>query len=346
MRPPTRTWLGVYVIAALVSALSTAVLAHLPNAVVLRIEDDSHRIVTQRRSTFGATVRDALHEAGIVVGPHDRLTPAAGVRLAPGMVIDVRRAFPVLAQVDGHRRVIMTAAATVDELIGDGASGLTVRPRDRVYPSVETALSSGDVVRIVRIETQIIERSEPIPFAGIIRPDLTLPSGVTRVAQPGRRGVLTHRLAITTADGAVTDRRALPSVITLAAQDRIIQIGTRRMLADRGEFAGKEVIQMEATAYAPWHGQGVNDITAIGLKARYGVVAVDPRVIPLRSIVFVEGYGRAIAGDTGGAIKGYRIDLCYDTVREAYKFGRRPVRVYILSTPPPRKRPTATPART
>ncbi|MGH2405666.1 MAG: ubiquitin-like domain-containing protein, partial [bacterium] len=134
MRVPPRTWLGVYLVAAFASAIGPAVLAHLPNAVVLRIEDKYHHVVTQRRSTFGTTVRDVLHEAGIAPGPNDRLTPAAGVRLAPGMLIEIRRAFPVLVQVDGSRRVIMTAAATVDEVIGDEANELTVRPRDRIYP--------------------------------------------------------------------------------------------------------------------------------------------------------------------------------------------------------------------
>ncbi|HET8678937.1 MAG TPA: 3D domain-containing protein [bacterium] len=338
MRFPLRTWVGVYVLGALISALGPAVLSHLPTAVAIRVEDSSHRVVKQRLTTYGETVRDVLQESSIVVGPYDRLTPAAGARLAPRMVIEIRRAFPVLVQTDGHRRVIMTAAATVDELIGDTAHGLAVRPHDRVYPSAETPLVAGDVVRIVRIDMRIIETPESIPYARIMRPDMALPSGVTRVAQPGRPGVRTHRLAITTSDGVVIDRRNLASVITLPPQDHVVHVGMRRMFADRGEFAGKEVVQMEATAYAPWHGEGVNDITAIGLKARYGVVAVDPTVIPLRSVLFIEGYGRAVAGDTGGAIKGYRIDLCYDTVREAYQFGRRPVRVYIISTPPSRRR--------
>jgi 3D (Asp-Asp-Asp) domain-containing protein len=63
---------------------------------------------------------------------------------------------------------------------------------------------------------------------------------------------------------------------------------------------------------------------------QYGVVAVDPRVIPLGTRLFVEGYGSAIAGDTGGAIKGNRIDLCFNSDDEAEKVGRRTVRVLIL----------------
>lgn len=95
-----------------------------------------------------------------------------------------------------------------------------------------------------------------------------------------------------------------------------------------GRPTGK-VFTMVATAYSPEE-PGLSDSTATGLKAQRGVVAVDPRVIPLGTRVHVEGYGNAIAADTGGAIKGMRIDLCFDTLAECNAYGRRTVRVEIL----------------
>lgn len=74
----------------------------------------------------------------------------------------------------------------------------------------------------------------------------------------------------------------------------------------------------------------MNDHTATGMKAQHGVVAVDPSVIPLGTRLYVEGYGNAIAADTGSAIKGNRIDLCFDTLSECNKYGRRTVKVEIL----------------
>lgn len=89
------------------------------------------------------------------------------------------------------------------------------------------------------------------------------------------------------------------------------------------------VMTMEATAYLPSDGGGYG-ITATGIPATYGVAAVDPAIIPLGSRLYIPGYGEAIAADTGGAIYGYRIDLCMESYSEAMNFGRRDVTVYIL----------------
>ena len=89
------------------------------------------------------------------------------------------------------------------------------------------------------------------------------------------------------------------------------------------------IMSMEATAYLPSDGGG-SGITAMGIPAAYGVVAVDPGIIPLGSRLYIPGYGMAIAADTGGAIYGYRIDLCMESYAEAMDFGRRVVTVYVL----------------
>lgn len=91
----------------------------------------------------------------------------------------------------------------------------------------------------------------------------------------------------------------------------------------------KAVMAMEATAYLPTDGSS-EGLTATGIPATYGVVAVDPSVIPLGSRVYIPGYGEALAADVGGAIIGYSIDLCMETYAECMNFGRRTVTVYVL----------------
>jgi 3D (Asp-Asp-Asp) domain-containing protein len=104
-----------------------------------------------------------------------------------------------------------------------------------------------------------------------------------------------------------------------------------------GPEGARRSMSMVATAYDPGPastgkspGHPAYGITASGMRAGYGVVAVDPRVIPLGTRLYIPGYGNAIAGDTGGAIKGQRIDLGYATYNEAIRFGRQTVTVYVL----------------
>ena len=100
--------------------------------------------------------------------------------------------------------------------------------------------------------------------------------------------------------------------------------------ATRSSSRGRLLGTFEATAYTDdvesqgkWVGQ-----TASGMKPQVGVIAVDPKVIPLGTKLYVEGYGNAIAGDTGGMIKGKRLDLFMNTNEECYAWGRKKVKVW------------------
>ena len=86
-----------------------------------------------------------------------------------------------------------------------------------------------------------------------------------------------------------------------------------------------EPMIMEATAYT-WTGNR----TATGTWPSRGTVAVDPGVIPLGTELHIEGYGAAVAADTGGAIQGQKIDLYMDSEHECLQWGRRQVEVRVL----------------
>jgi 3D (Asp-Asp-Asp) domain-containing protein/peptidoglycan hydrolase CwlO-like protein len=88
---------------------------------------------------------------------------------------------------------------------------------------------------------------------------------------------------------------------------------------------------MVATAYfSGGGGLNGNGITAIGLQTKKGIVAVDPKVIPLGTRLYIPGYGEALAADTGGWVKGNRIDLVFDSLEDCYRYGRRKIKVYLV----------------
>ena len=86
---------------------------------------------------------------------------------------------------------------------------------------------------------------------------------------------------------------------------------------------------MNASAYSAYD-PGNSHYTYGGSWLRKGLVAVDPNVIPLGTRLFIPGYGYAVADDIGGAIKGNKIDIAFDTHNEAMQFGRQKITVYIL----------------
>lgn len=99
------------------------------------------------------------------------------------------------------------------------------------------------------------------------------------------------------------------------------------------ETSGEDVssfqhaITVEATAYSA---EEMTGLTASGTYVRHGVIAVDPRIIPLGTRVYIPGYGFAIAEDTGGSIIGNRIDIAFDSYGEAISFGRQIIEIYII----------------
>lgn len=283
---------------------------------------------TAHRTTFRWTVAQALAEAGVSLSSTDEVSPPPGARLIEGMRVVVRAAVPVTLLADGRRVVLESAAATVGDLLG--RRGIAVDEPDRVEPDPDTPLASGMTVRVVRIEHRVVTEQQQIPYHVHASADPTAPRGLLRVIHSGRSGLKERLYQITLADGVVVSKALVGERLVRTSLDRVISVGTLAQFAAQGPFAGREFHDMVATAYSPFCCLGVDDITSTGMKAGYGIVAVDPTVIPLRSRLYVEGYGYAIAGDVGGRIKGLRIDLGFDSKREALRYGVRRVRVYIL----------------
>ena len=281
-----------------------------------------------RHTTFRRTVAEALAEAQVRPRRGDAVSPKAGARISEGLTIIVRGALPVTMAVDGKTVQLRSGGMTVVDLLHE--QGIVLSGRDKIFPDRGTALVPGMRVRVLRIREKTIVEQSAIPYAVRTTADSRTPRGIVRVASPGRLGIKELVWKVTYADGAAVHRERVGWRVVREPQPRIVSVGSQLLIVSRGEFVGKETLQMVATAYSPYCCRGVDNITATGVHAGYGVVAVDPAVIPLGSRLYIEGYGYALAGDTGSRIKGLRIDLGYDTKRQAIQFGRRTVRVYII----------------
>ncbi|CUU08476.1 MAG: 3D domain-containing protein [Fimbriimonadales bacterium] len=189
-------------------------------------------------------------------------------------------------------------------------------------------------------KTEIVYREETvaIPFPTVFEVNRRLPPRHRVLVQRGQAGEKWVRWRVVLKNGKEVQRTAIASEVLTPPQPQIYQIGVHGHIASRGavgrntNFYTVKTLTMHATAYTPHRSGGGTGSgrTATGLPAGYGLVAVDPRVIPFGTVLYVEGYGMAIAADRGRAIRGNKIDLCYATRQQAIQFGRRKVRVHVL----------------
>lgn len=179
----------------------------------------------------------------------------------------------------------------------------------------------------VKIEFNRIEKlgeNKILPLQVRREWDIFLEPGRQKVLDPGRPGVIRDTIMVSYNDGKVLERKRVNSKLIVKPRPSVIAMGSYNAVSRQVPMRVGKVDKFEATAYTH-----TGYRTAVGAKTRRGIIAVDPRVIPFGAKLYVEGYGYGIAADTGGAIKGRRIDLFFETESEAVKWGRRNVNVYI-----------------
>lgn len=162
------------------------------------------------------------------------------------------------------------------------------------------------------------EKTEVIPKQTIYEDDPQTEAGEEKVLEEGKDGKITRIIKITYVKDVEEFERELISSETIQPKDKKILRGTKivwkTLQTPEGEIKYWKKMRVYATHYDS-SCNGCNEWTAIGIRAGKGVVAVDPKVIPMRSKVYIPGYGLAVAGDTGGAIKGNIIDLGFDDAK-------------------------------
>ena len=151
--------------------------------------------------------------------------------------------------------------------------------------------------------------------------------------QDGKDGLVTRTYQLIKKDGKVVGKELVREE-RIEAIDTTYHVGKGGYNTSRGRFGRVKTMVMKASAYEPGpqsNGRWAHT-TTLGVRPKYGIVAVDPRTIKLGSLLYVEGYGFAYAADTGSAIKGNRIDLCFATQSQCNRFGRQNVVVHVLSS--------------
>jgi len=293
-------------------------------------------------TSFNSSVGDLIKDKGIILSEQDRMIPGPEALLEDHMEIVIKRAVEVYLTVGGQQSPVLTSADTVSQMLAE--AGVELGEEDIVEPALDAPIGPGMSISVVRVSHRMETAEKEVPFKTVVRTNDEVYKGIETVISKGSNGAIRENILITYHDGQEVNREVVGQEVVKAPEDQLVEKGTKDILVtSRGAVRIKKAIYMTSTAYdATFESTGKHPgdpgygITRSGTQVRPGVVAVDPKVIPLGTKLYVKSldggpdYGFASAEDTGGAIKGNKIDLYYESPSDVRKYGKKKVLVYIL----------------
>ena len=224
--------------------------------------------------------------------------------------------------VKGEEQYISTFKKTVRELLDEAK--ITYDEDDKITPSLDTKLVDYMDIKVTEVKKLTQKEYENIPFEVKLVEDKNLEKGKTKIEKEGKEGKKEAVYELTYNDGKLVDKKLVKEVISQEPTDKVVKKGIKEEIIVASRGANSRHMKVVATAYA---GDG---ITSTGTRPKWGTIAVDPRVIPYGSKVYIPQFGMTFtAEDCGGAIKGNKIDIFMGSKSQAYSWGRRTIDIYL-----------------
>lgn len=335
-------WISIAVlvlcVAVLVVTLSQTALAQTTYVIM-----DGDQVT--HHTTYTSNPEKVLSEAGFTLDTDDFYITEATDH---GPEIRVQRVQDVTVQYCGSELNVKSASQTVGQLLQE--QGIPVGGEYVVSVPEETPVKEGMEITVSHVVNSEETYTVEIPFETSVLYDDTMAEGQEKILVPGVSGQMQRKADVVYVDTLEQSRTVLEENVLQEPVEQVKVVGTGEnagakrtkpligngvIVLPSGEvLTYSKTAQFKATAYTQI--DDVTDTTATGTKVREGVVAVDPKVIPYGTRMFVvtnDGefiYGLSTAEDCGGGIKGNRLDLYFDTLAQCYQFGVRDCTVYFL----------------
>lgn len=304
----------------------------------------------------GGSVREAVESAGVTLTGAEDVTPPLATLVSEGMVITVEADCEVTLTADGETVTVISKGATVESLLDD--MGIVLGGDDIVTPPLDTRLSDCTEIVVQRVEYKEETTTEIIDYGFVSEETASLQSGTSKIKQYGIEGERTIVSKNKYVDGVLTESEIISDEVTREPQDQIKLIGTGYVASapSYSKPSGGASVSNAAGTFTDASGNTVSYVkkltgtstayyappgalTATGVPAYLGGVAVNPNVIPYGSKLYIVAsngsicYGYATAVDTGGALMSgsVLVDVYYPTYNQCVNWGRRNVTVYVLS---------------
>lgn len=307
-------------------------------------------------SMTGGTVADALKKAGVSLEGKDSANYDLGEPLFDKMNIRVSRTVKIQVTVDGKTGEYEISAATVRAALNK--CGLDISEDDRLNVDAKAKLEDGMHIIVTRVTTEEVKETEEIEYSVQYLTSDEMYEDESEVRTPGEKGEKEITYKLIYVEGELEGKEAVSEQVVKEPVPEVVVTGTKTREeptlpetqttgGGNGDAAGTFVdasgntvsysqkMVGECTAYYPL---SPGDVTSTGVAATYGIVAVNPNVIPYGTRMYITSadgsvvYGYGVAADTGGAAMAGDIiaDLCFNTAEECEMIGRRDMVIYIL----------------
>ncbi|OZU89517.1 hypothetical protein CIL03_07350 [Virgibacillus indicus] len=318
--------------------------------------------IEQEYYTTADTIEEFFKDNELSFADRDDVSHNTTDAIEEGLHIEVAKAYQVTINDGGREKKVWTTGTSVGELL-DTNKIKVKKKQDKIKPALNEDVTKDTSITIVRVEKATEEVTEKIAFETEKKNDASLLEGTEQVVTQGQEGTVVKKYEVTLENGKEVNRELVSEEVTEESTNRVVAVGTKEEVQESNLVTlsskkpkvsksvskpapkkssktsssssnSSKVLTMIASAFtSSCNGCSGYTATGINLKANPNmkVIAVDPNVIPLGSKVWVEGYGEAIAGDTGGHIVGNRIDVHVPSKDAAYNWGRRTVKVKILN---------------
>ncbi|ANE46003.1 hypothetical protein SY83_06570 [Paenibacillus swuensis] len=306
--------------------------------------------------TKESVLHNLLDEQAIQIGSYDKISMPLSAPIKSGDKVVIQTAVPFKLIADGKTVTLYTTSKTIQSALADNKVKLGVK--DRIWPPLNTPVKKYMGIKIVRVSKASTQHKYSLPYTTVKTADASLLKGKTAVVQNGKDGVVYKNFEKTYEDGKLVSTVLTSKTIGANVVPKVIAVGTKKpapvvalaakttsssmnTITRKGAtFKPKKVLNnVTLTAYAAGvastgksKGHPQYGITASGARVKEGrTIAVDPKVIPIGYWVYIEGIGYRRAEDKGGAVKGKKIDVYFDSESYANRFGRKSgYTVYVI----------------
>lgn len=306
-------------------------------------EDNASQMILAPK---GKTLSDVFAENEITLGARDTADADLTAALTADIAVQITRAKRVFVSADGKTTEKSVAAENYSDAVE--AMGITLGENDRILVATaegekqvkaEDNVSSGDVIRVVRIRTEEITENEAVAYSTVYEDTEELYEGETETKTEGVEGEAKVTYTVTYADDEEENRVVKTKEVLKEAKSAVVLRGTKEkqnVFTDASGAPSSFEYSLTGSCTAYYAPAGA--VTSIGATPQVGYVAVDPNRIPYGSLLYITAvdgswtYGYCYAMDTGGAAMCGDIvaDLYYDTLEDCTAFGRRDMIVYVV----------------